>query len=306
MRNIENLTIPRNRVDEILARYGITASTSPSTLWSAAWKAQKQKLWKAFFHKQLKRLRRKNSTNGQQEILSAYSAQWQKKAFSRYEPKTTPGGAPWEWGDLKWTISNEGGAAIRLVYLEEVLRNLNPASVLEVGAGNGINLLMLASRFPEISFAGVEPTEGGFRTAQAVIQEGVLPESLVQFAPFAVQSTSSVAGIRMVQESAQKLSFPTASVDVVMTSLALEQMEQIRHEALTEIARVAKDWVVMLEPFREVNSKGLKRLYVDTYDYFQGAISELKDYGMQVEKIYFDMPHKSILGTALVIARRVR
>jgi ubiquinone/menaquinone biosynthesis C-methylase UbiE len=306
MRNIENSTIPRNRIDEILARYDIAASTSPSALWSSAWKAQKQKLWKAFFQKQLKRLRRKNSTNGQEEILSAYSAQWQKKAFSRYEPKASTGGAPWEWGDLKWTISNEGGAAIRLIYLEEVLRNLNPTSVLEVGAGNGINLLMLASRFPEIRFTGVEPTEGGFLTAQAAIQEGVLPESLVQFAPFSIHSPASVASIRMVQESAQKLSFPEASMDVVMTSLALEQMEQIRHEALTEIARVAKDWVVMLEPFKEVNSKGLKRLYVDTYDYFQGAISELKDYGMQVEKIYFDMPHKSILGTALVIARRIR
>lgn len=306
MPDIENSTIPFNRVEAILMRYGIQADGTATPQWISTSRLQKWTLLKAAFHKIIRRIFHKNTIDGQQEILKSYDAQWKKKAFSRYLPRISQDGAPWVCGNLKWTISNEGGAAIRLIYLEEALQHLKPASVLEVGAGNGINLLMLASRFPETQFFGVEPTTGGFQTAKSVIDAGQLPEQLLQFAPFPLNDLSAPARIRITQESSQKLSFDTASVDVVVTSLALEQMELIRHEALTEIARVAKEWVVMLEPFREVNSTGIRKAYVSTYGYFQGSIAELENYGLKVEKIYFDMPHKSILGTALVVARRIR
>lgn len=244
--------------------------------------------------------------NDQQQILRAYDAQWKKKAFSRYAPQVAEGGAPWIWGDLKWVMSNEAGAAARLIFLEEALRPLKPGSVLEVGAGNGINLLMLAAHFPEAAFFGLEPTSGGVETAMAVIEEGQLPEALIKFAPFPLVDVKAPSRVAMKQGSAQHLPFGDASMDVVMTSLALEQMEEIRHDALSEIARVAKDWVVLLEPFRDVNASGQRRAYVRTHDYFQGSIAELADYGLQAERVCFDMPHKSILGTALVVARRMR
>lgn len=299
-------TIPRARFDAFFFRYGLAPKNATSELWQQSCREQRRTLFKVWVKKIVACLAGRNAKNGQNEILKAYDAQWKKKAFVRYLPKIERSGAPWVWGDSKWVMSNEAGAAIRLLFLEEVLEKLKPASVLEVGAGNGINLLMLAARFPEIRFSGLEPTAGGCETAMHVIENGRLPEVLLEFAPFSLLDVSAPARVKIKQGSAQYLPFKDESVDLVMTSLALEQMEEIRHDALSEIARVAKDWVVMLEPFRDVNASGLRRIYVRTHDYFQGSIAELAQYGLEVEQVCFDMPHKSTLGTALVIARRAR
>lgn len=207
---------------------------------------------------------------------------------------------------MKWVMPNEAGAAARLLLLEEALDDLKASSVLEVGAGNGINLLMLAARFPEITFYGLEPTSGGVDTAKAVIDEGQLSELLIKFAPIPLLNIQTPSRVAMKQGSAQHLPFDDASMEVVITSLAHEQMEEIRHDALSEIARVAKDWVVLIELFRDVNASGQRRAHVYTHDYFQGSIGELADYGLQVERVRLDMPHKSMMGTALVVARRMR
>ena len=303
---MNNFEFPICRFDSFWKRYCITPEKTPSAQWMKATSTQRWSLAKSLIKKKLAVIFRHGARNSQQKILQAYNAQWKKKAFSRYLPDATLGGAPWVWGDLKWVMSNEAGAAARLLYLEEALSRLNPGSVLEVGAGNGINLLTLATRFPATQFFGVEPTSGGVETAQFVIASGQLPEVLVQFAPFSLADLTAPARIQMVQGSAQHLPYPDASMDVVMTSLALEQMEEIRHDALSEIVRVAKEWVVMLEPFRDVNQSGQRRAYVRTHDYFQGSIAELSGYGLQVEQVCLDMPHKSTLGTALIVARRVR
>ncbi|SFU91588.1 Methyltransferase domain-containing protein [Polaromonas sp. YR568] len=303
---MDRFTLSPAHFDSLLKRYGITPGKNPSAQWERASSAQRWSLAKAIVKKTLAWMAGRHPKNGQQQILKAYDGQWKKKAFSRYLPQVDQGGAPWQWGDLKWVMSNEAGAAVRLLFLEEALNQLNPSSVLEVGAGNGINLLVLAARFPLIKFSGIEPTSGGVETAKLVIEDGELPDALVSFSPFPLSDVSAPARIRMEQGSAEHLPYADASVDVVMTSLALEQMEEIRHEALSEIARVAKDWVVMLEPFRDVNQSGQRRAYVRTYDYFQGSIAELARYGLKVEQVCLDMPHKSILGTALVLARRIR
>lgn len=286
--------------------YGISPSEAPSLQWKKASRIQQWSLTKSRLKKLGALVLGRPQKNDQQQILRAYDAQWKKKAFSRYAPRVAESGAPWVWGDLKWVMSNEAGAAARLLFLEEALKPLKAGSVLEVGAGNGINLLMLAARFPEIAFYGLEPTSGGIETAKAVIDEGHLPEPLIKFAPFALADVQSPSRVVIKQGSAQHLPFDDASMEVVMTSLALEQMEEIRHDALSEIARVAKDWVVLLEPFRDVNASGQRRAYVRTHDYFQGSIAELADYELQVERVCLDMPHKSMLGTALVVARRMR
>lgn len=303
---MENFTIPLERFQSLFARYCLEPSETPSVSWQQAQRAQWWSLARARLRKSMALLSGQRFKNDQQKILKAYHAQWKKKAFLRYEPQIAQGGAPWVWGDLKWVMSNEAGAAARLLFLEEALRPLNPRSVLEVGAGNGINLLTLSAHFPGTAFSGVEPTKGGIETAGAVIDEGQLPQALIKFAPFPLADVQAPSRIVMKQGSAQHLPFDDASMDVVMTSLALEQMEEIRHDALSEISRVAKEWVVLLEPFRDVNASGQRRAYVRTHDYFQGSIAELAGYGLQVERVCLDMPHKSTLGTALVVARRVR
>ncbi len=279
-----------------------TADELRRSAWLRSVGNQAVALAKSLMGKQLRRLRGSQWHRGQAAILAAYDRQWRKKGWEKYRPRALEGGgSAWLWGDRRYLFSNEAGAAIRLSYLEAAIRKLAPSSVLEVGCGNGINLHLLAAAFPAIRFTGLEPTEHGFGIAQEVAT-GAFPEALKAFAPFPLMDLEARAGF--VRGSGAALPFGNDAFDVVMTSLALEQMEEIRDAALREIARVAKGHVIMLEPFHEVNAGGLRRAYVKTYDYFQGRIADLPAYGLEPVLVVTDMPHKAWLGTALVIARK--
>src|SRR5690348_4022288 len=91
---------------------------------------------------------------GQLEILAEYDRQWRKKKWEKYRVDSSEAGAPWVWRDRQLLLSNELGAAVRLIYLDTALSSLRPRRVLEVGSGNGINLLLLAAAYPGIEFSG--------------------------------------------------------------------------------------------------------------------------------------------------------
>jgi ubiquinone/menaquinone biosynthesis C-methylase UbiE len=296
------------RTWKLLARYGVHAC-APLSLpsWGMATLRQAKAIWKEILKKRLRLLRGKTARRGQEEILVAYGKQWRKKTFNRYLPRDLKGeGAPWIWRRFRFTLSNEAGAAVRLLYLEHALTGLKPRKVLEVGCGNGINLHLLSSRFMRTEFTGLEATAEGCMAAQRLVDAGKLTEELRSFSPFDISADDSVGRLQIVQGSGGNLPFPDRSFDVVMTSLALEQMEELRERALSEVARVCSHYVVMLEPFRDVNGNGIRRAYVKAYDYFQGSIAELSRYGLQVIATTTDMPHKAWLGTAVVVARRVQ
>ena len=298
------MTELESRTGEVLERYGIDLRARPVG-WRRAVLRQANTVWKRALRRWAKRLAGREFRRGQRQIVAEYDGQWRKKAFERYAPAPLQGsGAPWIWRHHRFHLTNEAGAAVRIVYLEHALRQLGPATVLEVGCGNGINLHLLAGAFPEVTFTGVEMSERGCAAARSIAGSAVLPPVLQAFAPFRIVEPGAVRGVRVVRGSGAALPFPDRSFDVVMTSLALEQMEQIRDRALSELARVSAGYVVMLEPFAEVNGGGLRRAYVKAYDYFEGTISELHRYGLEVVSVLTDMPHKAWLGTALVIARR--
>jgi SAM-dependent methyltransferase len=285
------------RTWQVLQRYGVSSGAGADARWGQAVMRQRKAMWKQTLRKWLRTFTGRDARRGQKQIVKEYDSQWRKKAFDRYRPQDLKGeGGP--------ALSNEAGAAVRLLYLEHALQQLHPASLLEVGCGNGINLHVLAGRFPRTAFTGLEVTPEGCLAAQRVADAGRLPDELRAFAPFPLDEEGAVRRVKVVRGSGAILPFPDRSFDVVMTSLALEQMEEIRERALSEIARVAARAVVMLEPFSEVNASGLRRGYVRTYDYFQGSIADLRRHGLQVVDTMTDMPHKAWLGTAVVIARR--
>lgn len=307
MKHVDSFVhIRADKIASLLARYGIEPAIKPFPEWKQALRAQCFATVKAAVRKAQRFVTGKNWKNRQSQILHAYDSQWtKKKPFAGYAPKPETTGAPWVWGNKKWLMSNEAGAAIRLVYLDEVIERLAPRSVLEVGCGNGLNLLLLSTRYPNIRFVGVEPTQGGVNAARSVIEDGQLPDALVRFAPFEIADPRAASRVQIEQGDASALPFKDGSFDLVITSLALEQMEEIRSQALREIVRVSGQWVAMLEPFRDVNASGWRRFYVTTHDYFQGRIMDLPGYGLEIREQIADMPHKAILGTALVIAQRV-
>ena len=178
--------------------------------------------------------------------------------------------------------------------------------VLEIGCGNGINLMLLACRFPDIAFTGVELTAEGQAAAQSFQQaHAQLPEHLVAFAPQPLPDPAGFRRVRFIQGSATDLPFESGAFDLAITVLALEQMEQIRARALGEIARVVRSHALMIEPFADVNGSFWQRLNVDRRNYFRGRIDDLPGFGLNPIVACADFPQKYILRAALVLSERV-
>ena len=200
--------------------------------------------------------------------------------------------------------SDVGGTRFRQLLLIRIIERVRPRSVLEVGCGNGINLILLAGRFPAIRFAGVELTEAGHRAARALQEQGVLPAGMADYAPLPLADPTAFRRIDFRQGNATRLPFEDGAFDLVITVLALEQMERVRAQALAEIARVTARHSLMIEPFRDVNQAFWPRLNVLRRDYFRGRIDDLARYGLVPVLALGDFPQEAFLKTCAVLAEK--
>ena len=220
---------------------------------------------------------------------------------------------PWNADEFKATIREalqryrmvmclRSGDEAKLLSLVRAIELLKPRSVLEVGCGNGINLLLLAGRFPKTRFAGLDLTPEGIAAAQRMQREPVLPDYLQAFAPLPIIDTTSFRRIDFRVGDACALPFEAGGFDLVYTALALEQMERVRDQALGEIARVAGGHAFLIEPFRDVNASGLPRRYVVARDYLQARIADLPRYGLAPLWATADFPQETFLRACAVLA----
>jgi SAM-dependent methyltransferase len=248
-------------------------------------------------------IRRRN----QKRIEQEYDASWARKSLAPYDMERRPtSGAAWQYDGDAMFATSAAGARARLLVLMRVVARLRPRSVLEVGCGNGLNLLVSACRFPGTRFAGVELTEGGHAVARAVQEEAQLPELLQRFAPEPLVDMTAHRTIEFRRGSAAALPFADASMDLVYSSLALEQMEEVREQALAEMARVSAHHTLMLEPFWECNDTGLQRDYLLARDHFRGRIADLPAHGLEPILITDDLPGEIWLQPCLVVCRKTR
>ena len=214
--------------------------------------------------------------------------------------------AAWRWNDRKLALDGMAAARLRAPLLAAVIDRLEPKKVLEVGCGNGINLLSLAGHFPDVRFTGIDLTPAGIDAARKVQGEGRLPDRLAEYIPLEMADPQAFQRIAFIQGSAAELPFADGEFDLVYTVLAVEQMERIRDQALAEIARVTRGHVLMLEPFRDTNAKGLRRLYALSRNYFRGSISGLERFGLEPVWATDDFPQEAFLGSPLVLAKKVK
>src|SRR5690606_37798769 len=103
-----------------------------------------------------------------------------------------------------------------------------PHSILEVGSGVGLNLCLLADRFPEIDFAGVELTQAGVEVARELSALPTLSPSVVAFSPEPLRAAAAHARISWHQGNAAALPFGPGQFDLVFTIQAIEQMQAIK------------------------------------------------------------------------------
>lgn len=271
---------------------------------AAAWKRDVRQRARKSASRIAKRLlgRKRRDTRA---IETEYAEAW-SAPFERYDIGLAPRRAvPWFWGERRLLLDPNVAARVRAPLIAAVIRELKPRRVLEVGSGNGINLLLLAPAFPEIHFSGLELTERGTAAAKSV-QTGPLPQILADYSPLEIKDRLAHQRIAFIQGSAADLPFETGEFDLVFTVLAVEQMERIRSRALSEIARVASGHVAMIEPFRDANDSGLRRLYSWSRNYFRGSIDELANYGLEPQWSTVDFPQEVFLGSPLVLSKVVR
>ena len=241
----------------------------------------------------------------EEKVTAEYAKAWRQTAYENYGLETPPPRfSPWEWRGQRMLASGFGITRVRQLLLIRVLERLGPRRVLEVGCGNGINLLLLAGRFPEVEYTGIELTKEGHAAATDLQSLPELPSAMQRYAPLTLEDPSAFRRIRFLQGNAASLPFSDESFDLVFTVLSLEQMERIRHQALSEIVRVAGHYTLMIEPFADVNASLWPWLNVVQRDYFRGRIGDLPDYGLDPVLATNDFPQEVFLKICVVLSEK--
>ena len=211
---------------------------------------------------------------------------------------------PCRWGERHLLIRYAGIKRVHLLYLYRLVAALAPKNVLEIGCGAGLNVALMANRFPQVAFTGIELTQAEVEECHR-IAGGALPAALIDFSPEPLASRTAHCRARFHRGDGARLPYRDESFDLVVTVLALEQMEHIREAALTELARVCGGWAVMIEPFRDWNDDGERRRYVDAMNYLAAPVKELERYGLIPAFADDDFPTKLNLGVGVVAARKI-
>jgi SAM-dependent methyltransferase len=216
----------------------------------------------------------------QSNVRDAYETEWSKETsvgdhVTVLENKTVPA----KWRHMGMHLSPQALRKVHLMVFSSVIETLKPRSVLEVGCGNGHMTIELAKRFPDVSFFGCDLTDAGVKVAN---------------------SAGSTAQFK--QADARDLPYPDNAVDLVITRIALEQMEAIRDKALSEIARVANIGAAMIEPWRDFNASGPGRDYIERQGYFCAWARDVEKLGMKVAYMSGDLPHKVPQNNGIVLA----
>ena len=241
-----------------------------------------------------------------ERILQEYNKVWSRRDIEQYALDVLPKRAtPWVWRARPCFSTGVAGTRTRLLLIMKTIEKLAPTNVLEVGCGNGINLILLACRFPEIQFHGIELTEEGIQAGRG-FQDSfeVLPDNLTSFSPLPVRDPAAFRRIQFRQGTAADLPYADGEMDLVLTVLALEQMERIRKRALSEVARVTGRHALMVEPFRECNRSGRRWLNVLGRNYFRGRIKHLRGVGLVPVWATNAFPQEYYLGVCAVLARK--
>ena len=232
----------------------------------------------------------------------AYERRWtSESSLSRLD---LGGGAPAPvvWGSRRYFAHVAGIKRVHLLYLIHLIDDLKPTRVLEVGSGMGHNLFILAARFPETAFCGIELTDAGTGVAESIRAEEHLPDALGLFSPVPVRDTTAHKRVELHQGNAANLPFSDGRFDLVYTVQALEQMDLIRHRVLREIARTSAGLTAMIEPFADWNESPARRNRIRAFQFFSASIADLEQYGLRPVFVSDDMPTKAHYGVGLVIA----
>ena len=206
----------------------------------------------------------------------------------------------WRGGGLE--VKGWAEKRVHLLLIRQIVEHIKPRRVLEVGSGNGALLMMLASMCPEPEYMGVELTEAGVAKAKKLQQLPTCLNGIEEFLPEPMKDSLAFKRVEFKVANATNLPFEDKSFDLVITSLALEQMNSIQNKVLLELGRCATRKVLMLEPFKEFNREIERYYFTKSREYFSVPIEDLSKYGLLPSLVFNDFPSKILRGVGLVLA----
>ena len=185
----------------------------------------------------------------------------------------------------------------------ETVTQLDPQSILEVGCGQGFHLKLLSSLFPQKKFYGIDQSVSGINFANQKIKNLKLTKDITYPLGYNYLDNNGDNLSYEVQD-AKKLKFDNNSIDFIYTNLALEQMDNIKFEVLSEIKRVSKKYVLLIEPFKNLNNTGAKFFHHRSKKYFSLNYNELEDANFKILNIIDKIPHKISLGAGALLLEK--
>jgi tRNA G46 methylase TrmB len=242
----------------------------------------------------------------QTDVRTTYENHWTlAESLEQYVEGLNGRSLAIEWRQRGLIASPQILRQVHILYIMNAIETIGAKTVLEVGCGNGNTILTLAARFPQVSFSGVELTPSGVEVAQAAQTLAELPPGIANNSPLPSLDLTAHRRVNLRVGDARALPYSDRSFDLVYTRLALEQMEQIREQALSEILRVADSTVILVEPWRDYNVSKHARAYIKRAGYFTGRIKHLERLGFRVVFETKDIPQKVQFNAGPVVAIRV-
>jgi len=172
-------------------------------------------------------------------------------------------------------------------YLSDTISSIQPQKLLELGSGNGFNILILAVLNPEIKILkGVELTESGVMAARNFLKNPPI-EELVYVTG---ESKENVLGrlknrdIEFVQGNMLDLPWKDNYFDFVFSCWVFEQIPKQYHRAFSEANRVVDGYAMFIEVFKEAQANIFQKLHLKNVDYFRSSFKEVEDAGFRILK----------------------
>jgi SAM-dependent methyltransferase len=236
-------------------------------------------------------------------VSDHYETHWHEIQWPRTNnPKPEEKGVVSIWDNEGMLIRRYGRKRAHHLLFARLVRALKPRTALEVGCGNCFNLLIMSTLFPEIQWTGVELTEAGIQVGQSIQKEPELPGVLREFSVDPIVDPTAHQRVTLRQGDASKLPFAKGEFDLVFSFQALEQMQAIRDQAVSEMARVASKYVICTEPFAEFNRSTIQHHYMTARGYLNLSAADLPRFGLKPFLVFGDWPHKLNSGAGLVAA----
>lgn len=238
-------------------------------------------------------------------VTNEYTRTWTRNDWpnNTTDPATEPF-IPCDFGENGYLMRRGGLTRMSLELFARTIELLKPRNVLEVGAGNGLNLLVLSGLFPDVEFTGVELTAAGVERAKSAQQLDELPDAINKYSPRPIVDSTAFRRINFTKGDASALEFEDGSFDLVISKLAIEQMENIKHLALPEIARVSASHLALNEPFSDFNTDRLRQASIRARNYLSISVEDLRDYGIEPVHVFADWPQKLMGGNGFVVAKK--